>query len=194
MNKDNHGLSRSVGQCCAGQHCVDNSLELSRQHKYAICHQIVHMVCGEPGPNDSLTCFCCLNEKPQADKEPEDPPEHHPEATPQPVPVTADDTSLNGATVASTSSNNNKAAARTTATTGRKKPGKGRRIKVGCRVKTTRSKLYHVLTSPSQRECLPSTEANSHTYYGTVVGGNTSSGYVVRFDVLPAQENKIKMI
>ena len=71
MSESNNGLSRPVGQCCAGKHCVDSSLELSQQHKCITCNEVVHMVCGEPTSDDSVTCFSCVrgatipNDEPQ---------------------------------------------------------------------------------------------------------------------------------
>ena len=42
----------------------------------------------------------------------------------------------------------------------------GSRIGIGSRVKTRRSKLYHVLQTDAQRDCLPSTQANSQIFLG----------------------------
>ena len=52
--------------------------------------------------------------------------------------------------------------------------------------------MYHALISDAQRECLPSTQANNHNYYGTVVSGSSSKGYNVRFDALPHEENIVE--
>ena len=68
----------------------------------------------------------------------------------------------------------------------------GAKIGINSRVKTTRSNLYHALISDVQRECLPSTQANNHNYYGTVVSGSSSKGYNVRFDALPHEENIVE--
>ena len=38
----------------------------------------------------------------------------------------------------------------------------------------------------------PSTQANNHNYYGTVVSGSSSKGYNVRFDALPHEENIVE--
>ena len=187
MSEVNDGLSRPVGQCCAGKHCVDNSLELSQQHKCTTCNKVVHMVCGEPGSDDELTCFSCARgvatltddlqdheDAPAAGQEGADL-EALTESTEEPV-------------------GKKKSVSRTSSTIGRKTRSRGPRIKVGCRVKTTPSKLFHVLSTPSQRECLPASAANSRNYYGTVTKGNTSNGYYVRFDALPQGENEVKLI
>ena len=68
----------------------------------------------------------------------------------------------------------------------------GTRIGLGSRVKTTRSKLYHVLQTDAQRDCLPSTQANSHNFFGIVVGGTSQKGYDVQFDALPMDENIVQ--
>ena len=145
------------------------------------------MVCGEPGSDDELTCFSCARgvatltddlqdheDAPAAGQEGADL-EALTESTEEPV-------------------GKKKSVSRTSSTIGRKTRSRGPRIKVGCRVKTTPSKLFHVLSTPSQRECLPASAANSRNYYGTVTKGNTSNGYYVRFDALPQGENEVKLI
>lgn len=72
------------------------------------------------------------------------------------------------------------------------------RIGVGKRVKIERRNLYHILSTDSQRACLPHGVSADYLYFGTVVsGGGTKTirkGWDVKFDVLPMEENIIKNI
>ena len=193
MNETNDGLSRPVGRCCAGQYCVNSSLELSNQYKYIACKCNVHMVCGEHGTDDAFTCFSCVKVRDTHPNDSQAQEDHEGKDEAQVPEDEEKDTHEAGESVPS-NINKNKKAVSTTTTTGRKRTGKGPRIKVGCHVKTTRSKLFHVLTMAAQSECLPRDETNSRNYYGTVTKGNTSHGYFVRFDVLPRDENEVKLV
>ena len=53
------------------------------------------------------------------------------------------------------------------------------------------SKLYHILSTPAQRVCLPPTLPISHNYYGTAVSGKTTIGYNIQFDSLASEENVV---
>ena len=54
----------------------------------------------------------------------------------------------------------------------------------GVRVKSQRQQLYHILTT-EQKLKIPKDIGNTHNFYGTVVGGSSTKGWNVSYDVLP---------
>ena len=62
----------------------------------------------------------------------------------------------------------------------------GPRISLRCRVKVTRKHLWPILKYDGQREVLVKGYPDNYNFHGQVISGNNSSGYVVRFDLLPA--------
>ena len=65
-------------------------------------------------------------------------------------------------------------------------------------MKIERRNLYHILSTDSQRACLPHGVSADYLYFGTVVSGRGTKtirkGWDVKFDVLPMEENIIKNI
>ena len=66
-------------------------------------------------------------------------------------------------------------------------------ISKSCRVSITRQQLFHVCNNDRQRSCISKVVENSHRYYGTVIGGNSASGYDVHWDVLPFHDSKTRV-
>lgn len=67
----------------------------------------------------------------------------------------------------------------------KRKKSRGERIKIGKRIKTRRGQLYHVLKNPDQRGSIPTNSPNSFNLYGSIVGGDSVSGWKVKYDILP---------
>ena len=51
-----------------------------------------------------------------------------------------------------------------------------------------------MLRTKEQQDKIPHRVSNNHPYFGTVVSGNSSSGWNVRFDILPLNNNIISKI
>ena len=98
-------------------------------------------------------------------------------------------TTISGLTEDTTSSNKREKP-KTTA----RNQKKSNKIKKGVRVKTTRSKLYHVLKTDRQRAAIPTHFPNSAVFYGTVTRGNSGKGWTVKWDDLPSDECEVEGI
>ena len=68
---------------------------------------------------------------------------------------------------------------KTTPTTARNK-SKAHRIKKDVCGKTTRTKLYQILTFDKQKKSIPTEFPNSAFFYGNVVGGTSAKGWHVK--------------
>jgi hypothetical protein len=62
-------------------------------------------------------------------------------------------------------------------------------------VKIKRSQLYHLLTTDTQRTCIPKDIPNEFCFFGTVtVRGAVKGAWSGKFDVLPINQNVIENI
>ncbi|CAB9517187.1 hypothetical protein SEMRO_837_G209150.1 [Seminavis robusta] len=64
------------------------------------------------------------------------------------------------------------------------------RIHVGGRCKTSRGQLFHLLSTEEQKATIREFN-NNHNCFGTIKSGNSSQGYNVVFDCLPADQKEV---
>ena len=64
----------------------------------------------------------------------------------------------------------------------------------GSRVKCTRRNLFHLTTTPAQKAALSRSYSDNAWFYGTVVKGNSTRGFNVKFDDLPLEEKVVTKI
>jgi hypothetical protein len=79
----------------------------------------------------------------------------------------------------------------TTTARHKKKTKASTKIKIGCRVYSTRKSLYHVVKE-GQRESMKDFPDNFKVF-GTVKSGNTNKGYLVEFDMFPAGQKAAQL-
>ena len=68
----------------------------------------------------------------------------------------------------------------------------GPRISIQCRIQVTRKHLWPILKHEPQREVVKGYPDN-YNFYGQVISGNNSSGYMVRFDLFPAEWKEVNV-
>lgn len=79
----------------------------------------------------------------------------------------------------------------TTTARQKKKTKASTKIKIGCRVYSTRKSLYHIVKD-EQREAMKDFQDN-YKVFGTVKSGNTNKGYLVEFDMFPSGNKIIQL-
>jgi hypothetical protein len=79
----------------------------------------------------------------------------------------------------------------TTTARHKKKTKASTKIKIGCRVYSTRKSLYHIVKE-EQRKSMKDF-ADNYKVFGTVRSGNTNKGYLVEFDMFPAAQKTVQL-
>jgi hypothetical protein len=101
-------------------------------------------------------------------------------------------TSSTGNSVGTAAGNKKKMSPGETSARQKKKKTGGPRITLRCRVKITRKHLWPILRHEEQREVVKGFQ-DSYNFYGRVISGNNSTGYVVRFDLLPSDKKDVNV-
>jgi hypothetical protein len=74
-----------------------------------------------------------------------------------------------------------------------KKSMSSTKIKLNCRVYTQRKEIWHILADDDQRLALRGFR-DDYKLYGTVASGGSNKGYVVLFDIFPANHKAVHLI
>lgn len=145
----------------------------------ASCKGVVHLICGVAVPNtDDVKCLLCdyIDSKAAPDSL-QAPPGGEKEAPAPDAPRTTSSTKRKKPTSLNLTHRKT--------TTAKKARIVQPRMGKQSRVKTTRRNLFKRLESAAQKACLSNSLENNYNFYGNVVGGDTTQGYKVEFDVLP---------